>query len=222
MASSSSRVICDRDIDFDSLRTNMEFYLTYEGPLKAASQSDTRARHKHEIRKHFHPQLKMAWSGIPNIDQLKENTPPELMTTIGKATMPWVEYQAYNCTLGNYHFVPLVSDHFRLSCGVDILFLRPGPPGTLVKSGDIDNRLKTLFDALSRPLRVEQLGGYVDPTAEENPFFVLADDDKLISRISVETGTLLLPTLANENEVRLTIKVTIKPVGWSFGNQFFL
>ena len=35
----------------------LEFRLTYEGLLLGASRTDTRAQHKHEIRKAFHPQL---------------------------------------------------------------------------------------------------------------------------------------------------------------------
>jgi hypothetical protein len=34
---------------------------------------------------------------------------------------------------------------------LNILFLRADIPGKVVQSGDIDNRLKTLFDALRMP-----------------------------------------------------------------------
>lgn len=49
----------------------MEFRLTYEGPLMAtqrdavSGQKDARVDHKHEIRRHFHPQLQRLWSVNP-------------------------------------------------------------------------------------------------------------------------------------------------------------
>ena len=91
-------------------------------------------------------------------------------------------------------------------------------------SGDIDNRLKTIFDALRMPVSKEELGGYETPEADETPFYCLLTDDKLISRVSVETDTLLQPTSpqAGDNDARLIIAVKVKPVdvGWdniSFG-----
>jgi hypothetical protein len=44
----------------------VEFRLTYEGPLYAASNSGPRRpRHKHEIRRVFHKQLRTFWGGHP-------------------------------------------------------------------------------------------------------------------------------------------------------------
>jgi hypothetical protein len=57
-----------------------------------------------------------------------------------------------------YNFVPLVTERLLLLCRLDVLFLRPDPPGSLIKSGDIDNRLKTLFDALRMPENASELG----------------------------------------------------------------
>ena len=49
-------------------------------------------------------------------------------------------------------FVPLINQHYGLSCTLDILLLRREQPGRVVmQSGDIDNRIKTLFDGLRMP-----------------------------------------------------------------------
>jgi hypothetical protein len=60
-----------------------------------------------------------------------------------------------------YRFVPLVTLDLELLCNIEILFLRFGNPGGVInRVGDIDNRLKTLFDALSMPRDANQLGSF--------------------------------------------------------------
>ena len=52
--------------------------------------------------------------------------------------------------LGKYVFVPLVTREMDVVAELSIIMLRPEIPGQLVtQGGDIDNRLKTLFDALT-------------------------------------------------------------------------
>jgi hypothetical protein len=97
------------------------------------------------------------------------------------------------------------------------LYLRPALPGSLItEAGDIDNKLKTLFDALKMPNRKQELGTYRLPSDDENPFYVLLEEDKLISRVSVETDILLQLTRFDPNETRLVITVTLSPydIGW--------
>ena len=48
-----SRVLWDDDAGAPPEGDDMEFRLTYEGPLLGASKTDTRATHKHAIRCHF-------------------------------------------------------------------------------------------------------------------------------------------------------------------------
>jgi hypothetical protein len=61
---------------------------------------------------------------------------------------------------------------------------------------DVDNRLTTIFDALRMPKGPQELGagtqqGKVSPASNENPFFVLLEDDRLITHVSVTTDMLL-------------------------------
>jgi hypothetical protein len=54
--------------------------------------------------------------------------------------------------LYGWNFVPLVTAELSLLCNLEILMLRRVDPGKLIQSsGDIDNRIKTLFDALQIP-----------------------------------------------------------------------
>lgn len=94
--------------------------------------------------------------------------------------------------------------------------LRPSSPGDLVNKGDIDNRLKTLLDALSAPAQPTQVSDEMRVTTEENPMHVLLEDDSLITRMNVETERLLAPPSADE--VRLSIRVTTRVAKSMLGN----
>jgi hypothetical protein len=88
-------------------------------------------------------------------------------------------------------------------------------PGSVISAGDLDNRIKTLVDTLRRPASIQELRGNEKPTAGEDPFFCLLEDDKLVTHLAVETDTLLdLPTGSVEDdrrEVKLIITVELKP-----------
>jgi hypothetical protein len=108
--------------------------------------------------------------------------------------------------------VPLVSAELDLACDLDILMLRPEMLGKTHWAGDIDNRLKTLLDSLRVPEPQEQYGNRKGNAPER--IFCLLEDDKLITRVSVETDKLLydLDHPAAANEVKLLITVRIKPL----------
>jgi hypothetical protein len=196
----------------------MRFHLTYEGPLYGSSTGSPRARHKQEIRKVFHRQLKRLWErtwldtemyGLWEKDQkIPERTPlREALAAL---------YQR-----GTYQYVPLVRERASLLCSLNILFLRPDVPGAVVHSADIDNRLKTLFDALRMPGNVSELGIYEAPDDGEQPIYCLVEDDKLISHVSVSTDTLLEPINDEAQDARLVIDVRISPYRMTWGNLSF-
>ena len=96
--------------------------------------------------------------------------------------------------------------------GIDILFLRRDQHPLILRGGDIDNRLKTLFDAFRVPDKKGKLK--CDPAEGEDPFFVLLQDDKLISEVRIDTDNiLLLPDNAkpNSKDVFLVINVRLVP-----------
>lgn len=105
-------------------------------------------------------------------------------------------------------FVPLVRKSLYVTAALDIQFLRHEDPGALVlQGGDLDNRLKTLFDALRMPSAVEGARGDT-PTAD--PLWCLLESDTLISDFSVKTGRLLGDPTKKPHAVRLWIDVTVK------------
>jgi hypothetical protein len=95
--------------------------------------------------------------------------------------------------------------------------LRHEEPLTFMKQGgDLDGRLKTLFDGLRMPQDASQQAGTL-PTAD--PLYVLLEDDILISDLSIKTGRLLGERIKKKHAVRLTIDVTIKVLRLFSQNQ---
>jgi hypothetical protein len=193
----------------------VEFHLVYQGKLPAAGQSNTRAREKQDIRKVFHKQLASLWNTHPFLIDFMKIDERQAREREGKFVGPYpdvpprvLEFADRYARCG-YRFMPLVSQWFGCSCALDILFLRRDGPGSLIKSGgDIDNRLKVLFDGLRMPQTCDEVCGD-SPNQDENPFYCLLEDDKLISKVQVETNWLLTPTTTGEhiNDVHLIIRV---------------
>lgn len=127
--------------------------------------------------------------------------------------------------VGEFRFVPFVTSELRLLCTLDILWLRPDPPGAVIQSGDLDNRLKTVFDALKTPLETGELGGEA-PHEGEAPFFTLLEDDRLVTKISVATDVLLQPVNGkqslDDNDVRLVITVQLRPTSADWASIDFI
>ena len=203
----------------------MQFRMTYDGPLYGSSRASPRPDHKHDIRRVFHRQLKRLWQAHP---WLKEATfgVYEGFERIPSNSPLW-QGLAQRHQLDPYKFVPLVRTKEKLLCSVDLSLLRPDVPGGLIKSADLDSRLKTLFDAFKMPSAIAQLGKYQTPEPDEDPFFCLLEDDMLITHVSVATDMLLEPSRSNlssnemKNDARLVIDVKIKPYFVTWGNIGF-
>ena len=197
----------------------MEFRLTYEGPLLSETNRDgsvrrSRAEHKHAIRKVLHHQLKRWWEVSPYL-RPRDDSYLHGSRKLGRpGPQQAIDQVSARFTKFGYSFVPLVTHELDLNCSIEILYLRLGTPGDLFnRAGDIDNRLKTLFDALTMPQAIEQVGPSTLPDEGEKPFFCLLEDDSVITKLSVDSDVLLQPVSnpPNENDCRLIIAVNIRP-----------
>lgn len=219
----------------------MEFRLVYEGQLKSG-QSGGISANKHAIRKAIHEQLKQLWESDPDLKQRSQPhsilTAPPAEGTPGvvgyKVTMAaalqqpsLVETLGSNFHKCGYRFVPLVSNRLQLNCSLDILLLWRDRVVPVGPTGDIDNRLKTLFDALQIPQDCTD----VDPPVQKDEFlFVLLENDDLITDVRVATDRLLTtfsPTSGPgashpENYVHLVLNVKVQPSIVRFDNVAFL
>lgn len=186
----------------------MRFTLTYSGPVSSKSNATV----KHGIRMKLHPQLKELWRTHPAI---RERGSWVARSTAGDAT----EGQAALLkNIDGNDFSSLVHPYLRLHAELDILVLRPVSPGAVIShSGDIDNQLKTLFDALRRPTDSNEIPSAWSPAEDEKPVHCLLDDDKLVTRVGVETDRLLVSG-ADPKHVEVTIRATIKASVATWGN----
>ncbi|MFI5023673.1 MAG: hypothetical protein ACHQRJ_18735 [Alphaproteobacteria bacterium] len=207
----------------------MKFTLTYEGELVA----NGRPLKKWEIRKQLHPQLQELWRVNPSIKQAERNrmvpaessfflmdthhssdATPQAPRNIGNSIDLCAPIES-----GGKIFLPLVRETFALTCALKILFLRKEVPGRLVyQGGDIDNRLKTLFDALAVPLPEQVMD---DPTIDQ-PIYCLLENDERITGFDVQTHRLLSQPDVSEHYVKLIIEVDVRVTQARIYNQYFL
>jgi hypothetical protein len=111
--------------------------------------------------------------------------------------------------MGGYEFVPVLHRPGQLVCEVDITWLRRESAGDIVHGGDLDNRLKTLFDGLRMPHEESQIGGLAEKTGER--CYCLLEDDSQITKLSISTHQLLEPMQEGEKagDVDLLINVNV-------------
>lgn len=171
----------------------MALTLVYRGDLPAASGSNKRTQEKHEIRRHFHKQI----LNVPKA--------PYSQMVYGAS-----EYGPH--WVGNFKFHPLIcrdENNPKIGCELSIEALSHDPFGAVIQSGDLDNRLKTLFDALCIP-NEDQVQNEI-PGDTETPFWVLLSDDRLITDFHFTQNILHTPrTNHNSSYIELTIKVSVK------------
>ena len=183
----------------------VNFRLTYNGPLHAASQSDTRRIEKHAIRCAFSEQLRQLFT-------IKDEQ------FLDADCKDWFEMPRIQ--RGEFEFMCLVREKLHLVCDLDILFLRREDPGRLIGGGgDLDNRIKVLFDALRVPDETELRG-----ITTEAPFIVcLTEDDKQITGFRVTSDRLLVPcdNPSQEHHVQLIINVEVKATRMTMANMAY-
>lgn len=170
----------------------MQFTLTYRGQLKSKAS----AMEKHSLRQHFHRQLAILWTEKPLVDCRNWLEPTSTANS-------WSLLRPKE----QFIFAPLVTEPLRAVVELNVVLLWPQAIGSIIVSGgDIDNRLKTLFDSLKMPSSPSDLPPSAQPVNGENPFFCLLEDDSLISKVTVATDRLLEPT-SHTSEVALYIQV---------------
>lgn len=135
--------------------------LTYRGalPSKQRGVAPTKA----VLRSHFHNQIRA------QLDPLMVDTARDLATT----------------HFGGYSF--LAPAHSALATAVELDVLLLVPATTRKRSvTDVDNRLKTLIDGLTRPVNDQQMVDHKEPEGG-GPTYCLLDDDALVKRISLDS-----------------------------------
>ena len=199
----------------------MRFRLVWQGPL-VATGNKSRPVEVAKIRHDLSSQFQNLWDTHNSLQVLREycwvRQPGDtnlIMDPSAKTPRQLAEKRpnlgminlCEPISVGNKTYTPLIRASLHLNCELDILFLRQEDPGQLVlQGGDIDGRIKTLFDALRVPSLEEQNKASLP---DEERLFCLLKSDALISAFKVETDRLLFPKTEKANEVFLVIEVSV-------------
>lgn len=206
------------------VRNVMRFHLVYSGPLSAAGNKG-KAAEAALIRGKLSRQLEHLWDTHHALQVLRSDAaipPPNAGLTVamvnGRRMTPreMAKDGQFGFTdlippyrVADKAFMPLVRKSLHLNCEIDILFLRQQDPGELIsQGGDIDNRVKTLLDALRQPdTDVEQKHPTPTTGADDRLVFCLLESDTLVSRLNIDTDRRLFPETDKPNEVHLVIEI---------------
>jgi hypothetical protein len=170
----------------------MRLRLTYRGSLRSAQKANL--PHIHDIRRSFHKQMKACWDY------------PPLSLTRGLIVTPAMQVTVIEARKG-FLFAPLITSKLHLTTEIAVLFLRAADPGDLFPGGDLDNRIKTLLDALRMPGKDEINSANLTPQADEEPFFCLLQDDALVTGLTVTTDRFL--DAVNPDECLLVVSAEL-------------
>ena len=165
----------------------VEFRLIYRRSLPAQGSGGSPIREKHAIRRQIHAQLRELWHTNIALERRPRPTQhtrkllvPDLRPDESEVTTG-LDFILRDYSQFGYRFVPLINKRIGIACSLDILFLRRDGPGSLVASGgDIDNRIKVLFDGLRMPQNNSKIDQF-PPQDGENPFFCLLENDGITS-----------------------------------------
>ncbi|WP_162908141.1 hypothetical protein [Allorhizocola rhizosphaerae] len=158
----------------------MKLTLTYEGVLPSRRNGISTA--KAALRSAFHPQL---------VEQVRNRVNPKNLPRI-------------TSTVEGQEFVSIANKYLRTAVELDVLLLtRRG----VRASGDMDNRLKTLIDGLTRPQNKEQMRAFQPPHGG-GPMYCLLDDDDRVVRLGIDSRRWYDPR-ANDGDALVVITATM-------------
>lgn len=189
----------------------MKFKLLYFGELRTNPKK--RAQHISDIRMQFHPQLKKLTQHSP-----WNNLTKYMMPTPSKSPI-------ITRHVGGIDWNPIITPNLKLIAELDIQLLHPEIMGQA--RSDIDNRMKTLLDALRCPQNDHEVGE--NAPRDIGPIFTLLDDDHLITKITVNTSHFLSPEMFGgalsadgEEKIFMLIDVNVRVAEGTLENLPFM
>lgn len=160
----------------------MRLTLTYQGRLPATQRGVS--SFKAEIRRQLHPQIR---------DQIAH-------------MLDGPNAQYVTSSVDGFEFVSPAHKRFRTAIDLDLIILTPSKRR---HAGDLDNRLKTLIDGMTRPVSLNQMQGFTQPDGG-GPTYCLLDDDGLVRSLRIDSRTWHAPTqAADESFVLATASIVL-------------
>jgi hypothetical protein len=193
----------------------MRFRLIYDG-LLSSSGGTSAHKDKWAIRRQLHPQLVDLWTSHTQLhDWYPAYTDPLIP---GRKLSPTQQLAGEHPPIDG--ILPLVRNSIGLVCSLDILFLRQQERGSVItRSGDLDNRIKVLFDGLQMPQNEAERKGQ-DIT--DRPFHCLLENDALITSFAVRSDRLLARQEDKPSHAVLVIDVTVSHTKGSWAAMRFV
>ena len=185
----------------------MDFCLFYQGKLKSRDG----AAGKHAIRAALDPQLRSVchsktFRGVFEPDWEGKRRSPDLPMYVERRQR-------------RYWF--LISEQLAATANLSLTLLVPHEVASIVSNGgDIDNRIKTLFDALRVPSTDSELPGSDSFDYAEGDMYCLLQDDKLINRVSIRSYQD--HGIREQDHVRCLIEVQTQITRALWGNLNFV
>ena len=205
---------------------DLEFTLRYDGELAASTANNSRVPEKHAIRQHFHTQLAELWRLDRRLNTLPIDSIPEAIRSDRFAfdvtrPVPNDTRFFYRWTQRGIAFIPLAVALRFMRCELAIRVHRYEAndyKGRLLGSqGDLDNQVKTLFDALRMPHNQDEV-----PVASthDGPMFCLLEDDALVTKLTMEAKRILSPRPADKRDIWVSVDIDVRatPVAPMAGN----
>lgn len=174
----------------------MRFTLTYQGALPSKGKSPE----KKVIRDYLSPQVERLW----HKEEFKLDSSE--VSSMTARTMQEREY------------IPLVERNKHVEADIAVRLLRRDDPASLfVSGGDLDNRMKTLFDALQTPQSPQECGEGLPAEGEvRRPLYTVVEDDRLITGLTVRSERWL--TDGDVDEVLVVLDVTLRVTKVTYRN----
>jgi hypothetical protein len=188
----------------------VELTLHYDGPLPG-SAADGHVQTKNRLRAAFHPQLESFCATdihFYNIRDLAKLPVARRWVNCEASELDGDVHGFLRIPLGGVDFTPVVAGgihgHFA-HLEID-LYRRLAPSRILNPQGDLDNRLKVLFDALRVPQDTNEMKG-LELQPGTTRCYCLLENDSFITKLVVNSHQFHLP--GDKDYVRLAIQVRI-------------
>lgn len=144
----------------------MDYKFFYRGNIPSNGNS----KQKGNIREILNPQIKKVWD-------------VEAYKTLLNKRKSSNKFDSMCVTTSGAKYLPLISSETKLYCHLEIEYYTKNEMRFVFADGDIDNRVKTLFDGLRAPSSPQE------KTYENNNdiYYTMLEDDKLIKGLSIKS-----------------------------------
>lgn len=173
----------------------MQITLKYRGIVPSAQSGggNKKTEHISKMRLCFHEQLKKLW-GQPPFQVLKD-----WLETGFEASAP-----DFTQTVSTVRYLPFFDEkRIGIAVGLKITLLsgEPNNAPQLISKGDLDNRIKSIIDALQPP----QSNSQSDDEVKLNDIYCLMGDDEAVKEIKATTRPFLASQSHNDNFVIIEV-----------------